>query len=82
MTPANDAVVVCAIANAISRYVVSHPGAADSIDGIHRWWLLPTLHEESVRLVRMAVARLVSEGTLREIEMEDGRVIYSGDRRA
>jgi hypothetical protein len=81
VSPADDTAVVRAIADAITRYVVTHPGAADSIDGIHRWWLLPTLYEESARLVKIAVAQLVSDGTLRQVVMEDGRVIYSGARR-
>jgi hypothetical protein len=75
--PANDADVVHEIAIAVRRYVVSHPDAADSIDGIHHWWLPPSLHEEAPALVDAAVVRLVVEGVLRRVTQEDGRVIYS-----
>ena len=82
MSPADDAAdTVCAIAAAIRRYVIAHPEAADTLEGIHRWWLLPTLHEESVVSVEQAVERLVAEGVLRQMSLEDGRVIYSYARR-
>ena len=76
MSPADDAEAVGAIARAIHRYVIAHPDAADTVEGIHRWWLLPTLHEESIMRVEEAVEQLVSEGVLRSISPEDGRVIY------
>ena len=75
--PANDADVVRAIATAIHRYIVLHPDAADSIDGIHHWWLPPSLHGEAPAWVEAAVARLVADGVLRQVTQEDGRVIYS-----
>lgn len=69
------------IARAIRHYIYSHPDAADSIDGVHRWWLLPLLHEEAREFVEAAVAQLVGEGVLREVVQEDGRVIYSKGRK-
>jgi hypothetical protein len=76
VNPADNAEVVRAIARAIHCYVIAHPDAADTLDGIHRWWLLPTLHEESILRVEEAVEQLVAEGVLRSISREDGRVIY------
>jgi hypothetical protein len=72
---AHDIVVV------IRRYIHAHPDAADTIDGIHRWWLLPTLQDESRQLVADALDSLVQEGVMRQVTLEDGRVIYSSARR-
>lgn len=69
------------IVRALRRYIAERPDAADSIDGVHRWWLLPRLHEEPLELVELAVAYLVHEGVLRAIVQEDGRVIYSSGRK-
>lgn len=70
------------IAMTIRRYIRVHPEAADSIEGICQWWLSPFQHEESRERVEAAVAELVAEGELRQIVLEDGRVIYaSGHKR-
>ena len=69
------------IVRALRHYIDERPDAADSIDGIHRWWLPPELRDESPTLVETAVARLVDEGVLRRVVQEDGRVIYSSGRK-
>lgn len=69
------------IASAIRRYIHVHPEAADSVDGIHRWWLEPALRDESPHRVDTAVGRLVAEGVLRRVVQEDGRVIYSSGQK-
>jgi hypothetical protein len=79
--PVHDAGLVREIADAIHRYVLSHPDAADSIDGIHQWWLLPLLREEAPAFVEAAVKLLVIEGVLQQVVLEDGRVIYSSAQR-
>jgi hypothetical protein len=79
--PANHEGVVHDIASAIRGYIHAHPEAADSIDGIHRWWLLPALRDEAPELVEAAVAQLVEEGVLRRVALEDGRVIYWSGRK-
>jgi hypothetical protein len=74
--------VVSSIAGAVREYFAVHPEAADSADGIQRWWLPPPLREEPLALVERAVERLVSEGVTRRVVLEDGRVIYANVRRA
>jgi hypothetical protein len=69
------------IAVAIRGYLLTHPDAADSVDGIHRWWLVPRLRDEGRELVESALRRLVAEGILRRIAREDGRVIYTSGRK-
>jgi hypothetical protein len=68
------------IAGGVRRYVLEHPDAADSVEGIHRWWLAPVLRDEAREHVETALDRLVDEGVLRRVTLEDGQVIYSGAR--
>jgi hypothetical protein len=77
MSSAHDADVVRAITEAIRRYVIAHPEAADTLEGIHRWWLPPALHDEPRGRVEQVVAQLVAVGILREVAREGGRVIYA-----
>ena len=51
------------IAEEIIRYLESHPGAADSLEGITSWWLLDD-PRKSVKTVARAIQRLTSEGVL------------------
>ncbi len=69
------------IADALKHYIQRSPDAADSLEGIRRWWLRPFLSDEAPELVAAAVAQLVSERLLRQMVLEDGRVIYSSGRK-
>lgn len=73
--------VVATIATTIRGYFATHPAAADSVEGIQRWWLLPLLREEPLPLVEIALERLVVDGTARRVVLEDGRVVYAYLRR-
>jgi hypothetical protein len=72
--------VVPDIATTIRRYILDHPDAADTIEGISHWWL-PHPHEAPQGQVEDAVAHLVKEGVLKQIVLEDGRVIYASARK-
>lgn len=80
MSPHEQAVVL-RIARVIRSYFATHPEAADSVEGIQRWWLLPLLGEEPQALVERALERLVLEGVTQRLVLEDGRVIYVSSRR-
>ena len=67
---------ISTVANAISRYLSSHPRAADSVEGIRRWWLAPLRYDEAVTVVQHALDRLLAEGVVAREAMPDGRVIY------
>ena len=69
------------IVRALRGYLDQRPEAADSIDGIRRWWLPAALLDESPVLVEAAVAELVADCSLRRVVQEDGRVIYSSGRK-
>lgn len=80
--PGEDEAAIEAIAGAIRSYFARNPGAADSPDGIQRWWLPSELHEEPLLLVERALERLVREGVMGRVFQEDGRVIYGPAARA
>ncbi|MCW5665826.1 MAG: hypothetical protein KIT35_18505 [Piscinibacter sp.] len=60
--PAPD---VDAIASAIRGYLAEHPNAADTVEGIRRWWLLGTLGEVPPELVEQALEQLLAQGRVR-----------------
>jgi hypothetical protein len=68
---------VQAIARDIEAYLAVHPDAADSAEGIQRWWLASTLTEESLDQVRAALERLAAAGRVTRHVLPDGRVVYS-----
>jgi hypothetical protein len=65
-----------AIAGEIARYLVQHPDAADTFDGITRWWLTRIRFEEATRLVAQALEGLVRDGRVVEQELPDGTLLY------
>jgi hypothetical protein len=60
---------------AILAYVAAHPQAADTADGIARWWL-GTAAAPAVA-VTCVLDRLVQEGRLVRTQGADGAVRYS-----
>jgi len=72
--------VIGAITRVILDYLTMHPDAADSAEGIQRWWVLPQLGEEPLALVEVALRRLARAGKARRVVLEDGRVVYGAVR--
>lgn len=66
------------IARAIERYLAKHPNAADSLEGIRRWWLLRQRYEESAQQVQEALEQLLREGVVSKRVLSDGQVLYAG----
>ena len=67
------------LVDAILAYLSSHPQAADSADGVLRWWLgrhepVPTRAE-----VEEALATMVQRRLLRCVVLPEGTVLYSCD---
>ena len=65
-----------AVAGAIEAYLARHPDAADSAEGIARWWLSGGGLDASLDEVRSALGRLVEHGLVAWRQMPDGRRIY------
>jgi hypothetical protein len=60
----------------IVRYLSTHTGAADTLEGIARWWLARQRYEDAMEIVERAVATLVKTGVLREELLPDGTRVY------
>jgi hypothetical protein len=68
---------ILAIADEIRRYLSAHPNAADSRDGVLRWWLTRQRIEESADAVQRALDHLVELGLIRVERLADGTVVFS-----
>jgi hypothetical protein len=64
------------LAREIARYLVQHPAAADSAEGVRRWWLLRQRFDEASEQVQLALDHLEATGQVRKQILPDGTVIY------
>jgi len=65
-----------AIEAELRRYLLAHPGAADTAEGIRRWWLPERFAGEPAHRVEEALGRLVSRGVLVRVGLPDGQTLY------
>ncbi len=63
------------IAAAVEAYLSERPNAADSVDGVARWWLPPPLRGAPREQVEAALEMLCARGRLRR-RVRGGTVIY------
>lgn len=63
--------------NAINRYLVKHPFAADTIEGVCHWWLMGSGINAPRDKVSAALDKLVQAGLIEKSDMPDGREIYA-----
>jgi hypothetical protein len=68
---------ISAPVDAIRRYLVSHPNASDTVEGVRRWWLSAERLEASYEAVAVALERLVAEGAVGKRRLRDGTIVYS-----
>jgi predicted transcriptional regulator len=64
------------LAREILAYLVDHPEAKDTLEGIVEWWLLRQQIERRVEQARIALAELVECGFIVERKGKDGRSMY------
>ena len=64
------------IARDLEKYVSLHPTAADTADGIARWWL-DRPEQPALTRVEAALESLVTRGVLARASLPDGRAVYS-----
>lgn len=76
MPDCNEEALV-AVADAIKRYLDTRPNAADSAEGIARWWLARQRFEETMEIVERALEHLVAEGEVAKAVTGEGKVVYS-----
>lgn len=67
-------------AEAIGAYLARHPVAADTEQGIARWWLVPMGVDVPLADVRQALAELLQQGLVERIVLPDGSAIYRAPR--
>lgn len=77
VVPADDEQVIN-MAREIWRYLARHPNAADSLEGIQRWWLIGQRDAEATTKVERALELLIAEGLVVKRKLPDGKAIYSG----
>lgn len=63
-------------ARAILTYLLAHPNASDTIEGIEQWWLKEEPPSESRKIVQGALQRLVELGYLRTRLGLDGQIHF------
>ena len=60
----------------IQRYLQSHPHAADTLEGITRWWLTRQRYEEAATVVKKALDILIARGLVSQSTNMDDQCIY------
>ena len=78
--PETDQDAVRAMAAAIERYLEAHPGAADTAEGIQRWWLSAEFADEPATMLTDALEVLVARGVIASTTLPDGRTLYAAPR--
>ncbi|MES2717464.1 MAG: hypothetical protein V4795_16990 [Pseudomonadota bacterium] len=73
MTPPQQQLLI----DAIQAYLARHPQAADSADGVARWWLVHGAAAPTRLQVEQALATMVRAGLLRRVDLPDGTVLFS-----
>lgn len=69
------------IARQILAYLVEHPQARDTLEGILHWWLLEQQIKRWTPLVQEAILELIAQGWVRESKGRDGQTHYRVNRR-
>lgn len=64
------------LAEMILRYVSSHPGACDSLEGICDWWLVRQQRDDLRIGVAAALVGLVADGQIEASTGVDGHTVY------
>lgn len=65
------------IVEAVRHYLARHPDAADSPEGILRWWLPKELQQVPIDLLRQALETLVASGEVQSRTLPDGTRLYT-----
>jgi hypothetical protein len=63
---------------AILAHLAANPTAADSAEGVARWWLGDRAGPVSVGEAQAALEGLAREGRIRRMQLADGNTLYCG----
>lgn len=64
------------VADAIRRYLAQRPEAAETVEGVAKWWLARQRYDDSVSLVQHALDYLEQQGEVEKISVTSGQVFY------
>jgi len=65
----------------ILEYLVEHPHAQDTLEGIVQWWLLEQKIKQWITQAQTALEELIAQGLVLERKGEDGQIHYCVNRR-
>ena len=65
----------------ILAYLVEHPRAQDTLEGIMQWWLLEQQIKQWIAQAQTALDQLVAQGLALERKGRDGQIHYRINRR-
>jgi len=65
------------IAHNISCYLDRHENAADTLEGVIKWWLKRQCCEESEVQVQRAIDYLCCQGRINKIILSEGKALYA-----
>ena len=75
-----DEQLVAFAENAIRDYLAKRPDSADTIEGVHRWWIRwPDLAESPV-VTQVALERITASGEIESVSIGN-QIIWRGSRR-
>ena len=72
-----DVINTMHVAHEIQKYLQDHPHAADTLDGISKWWISRIRVEEATLTVSKALEILEREGKIKKTVSVNGKQIYS-----
>ncbi len=64
----------------LSAYLAQNPDCADTLTGIHQWWLRNLSPPPRPEVLQAALNRLVASGRLQTRHYANGRVLYAAPR--
>jgi hypothetical protein len=68
------------VANVVARYLLAHPDASDTLDGIARWWLSRQRQDDASELVQAALELLIDRGLVERRTTADGVILFRSAR--
>lgn len=68
------------ITSEIMTYLANHPNAADTLDGVAKWWLLDRADKLQLGQVKQALDELVAKGLVAAQKGGDSKIVYRVNR--
>jgi len=64
--PHSDEKLILTIESEVLAYLEARPASADTMEGIHRWWIRWPGMEESMAITEIALSRLEARGLVEQ----------------